>query len=290
MVNKMIVLENGNVKIEKGEFFSPKHITCERLYDLVDENNIALCDFVAFVEFDDYGRLKHCRDAIAIVEGKDIVFAETKQWSRLRRACEKNDKTLVNVPGGYYPMIYSDEIAVDNFNMSGSSWFVIKKSELKALLDSEPKISPEEAKKRRLCGDIEPTTSLHNYLLEKEISLNVIKTSDGDELIFSEGGSCCHHNTHKCWDEQITDGNVSFPYGDKFPYVKEHINQYHIGCIDGTRTVAINDYKYVIEVYNGTYPNGCDYTTVIGITILEGYENDQQILDEIVAKLEEKVF
>lgn len=179
---------------------------------------------------------------------------------------------------------------VANFNVRGTSWYIIKKEEIGSLLDSEPKMTPEEARIKKLCCGIEPTTVLDEYLLSKDIYLNAIKVTSDENALVAEGGCSCHHITNPHWDSFITDGNVAY-IDEVYPMVENHSNQYHIGCIDGYRQANVSDYKYIVEWYMSTYPNGSIYYSISNIFITEGYEKDTQVLNEIIQKIEdEKLF
>ena len=283
----MIVLNREEVRVFKGESFEPKYIVTQRLNTLLNDMNEAICDFIAYVEFDYDGQIKHCRDAIAIKPGVDIVTPEPKFWNRLRRACQKNNKELVTVPGGAVPYCYSNEIVVANFNVNGSSWYIINRKELGSLLNSEPKMTPEQARLKKLCCGIEPTTVLDKYLLSKDIRLSKIKIKSENEAFVTEGGCSCHHVTRPYWESFITDGEIKYE-NEIYPTVENHYNSYHNGCIDGYRYADVKNYKYIIEWYMSTYPNGSIYYSISNIFIKEGYEQDTQLLNEIIKKIEDE--
>lgn len=289
-VKKMIVLNKSEVEVSRGERFEPRYIISDRAISLLDENMIATCDFVAYVEFDHKGQIKHCRDAIKISESSDIVVKEPKFWSRLRRACEKNNKELVTVPGGDVPYCYHDEVIVANFKNSGSSWYIIKESEIGALLKSEPKMTPEEAKIVRLSCGKENLTILDKYLIDNEIYLTVIEHTSRNSITVREGGCCCRHTINPHWDGYITDGNIHCE-NDIFPVASGYSNQYHNGCIDGYIYPEVKEFKYIIEWYMSTHPNGSKYHSINRILIKKEYENDTHILQRIIEEIKEaKIF
>ena len=83
------------------------------------------------------GGFFHLRQAIPVRPGWKVTIDVTK-WPRLRKALHHAGLEPVNIPGGDHPLHYKDEIAVPDYRMSGSHYFVIKRKDIKKYLDAFP--------------------------------------------------------------------------------------------------------------------------------------------------------
>lgn len=83
------------------------------------------------------GGFFHLRQAREVIPGKKLGN-NIKFWPRLRKALHEEGLRPINIPGGDYPIHYRDEIVVPDFSMSGSHYFVIKRSDIGKYLEKLP--------------------------------------------------------------------------------------------------------------------------------------------------------
>ena len=84
------------------------------------------------------GGFFHLRQAREVIPGKKLGN-NIRVWPRLRKALHESGVKPVNVPGGEsYPIHYYDEIVVPDYSMSGTHFFVIKKSDIGKYLERLP--------------------------------------------------------------------------------------------------------------------------------------------------------
>jgi len=75
----------------------------------------------------------------------------SRNWPRIRRALKEMGIEPTHMPGGFCPVVYPDEIAIDNFSMSGSTGWIISKRLLRDILKANPM---SEATKAKLVEDL----------------------------------------------------------------------------------------------------------------------------------------
>ena len=129
-------------KINKGEVFVVRHIIGETARPFIQKqkegNNRYIAKKAIICEGEETkDGFFHLRQAIPFIEGKNIVKDST-EWPRLRLALNKAGRKPVNVPGGDEPLHYEDCIAVRDFKMHGSHYFIVKTEEIGRVLDSLP--------------------------------------------------------------------------------------------------------------------------------------------------------
>lgn len=83
------------------------------------------------------GGFFHLRQAIEAKPGKKITD-KVNFWPRLRAALHNAGEQPVNIPGGDYPLHYTDQMAVADYSMSGAHYFIIKRADIGKYLDSLP--------------------------------------------------------------------------------------------------------------------------------------------------------
>jgi len=92
------------------------------------------------------GGFYHLRQAREVLP-KKLGKSEPRNWGRLRKACHIAGVRRINVPGGWPPIHYNDELVVADFSMSGSHFFVVRKKDISKLLDLVP--LTDEAKRKQ---------------------------------------------------------------------------------------------------------------------------------------------
>ncbi len=108
----------------------------------------------------------HLRQAREIIPGKKLGN-NVRFWPRLRKALQLAGIRPVNIPGGDDPIHYSDEIVIPDFAVSGSHYFVIKKSDIGKYLDMLPldeagKARAEDIAKRKAEAEAEAYRQAHD--------------------------------------------------------------------------------------------------------------------------------
>lgn len=83
------------------------------------------------------GGFFHLRQAIEEKPGKKITD-KVNFWPRLRLALQRAGVKPVNIPGGGYPLHYTDQIAIPDYSMSGAHYFIIERADIGKYLDSLP--------------------------------------------------------------------------------------------------------------------------------------------------------
>ena len=126
--------------ITKGSKVIVKHIigeTAEKLVTRLDDGILQFnCD--AYVTGETCkGGFFHLRQAREVIRGKKLGY-KVHFWPRLRRVLREEGLKTVNVPGGDYPIHYIDELVIPDYSMSGSHYFIIKRSDIGKYLDKLP--------------------------------------------------------------------------------------------------------------------------------------------------------
>lgn len=128
-------------KVRFGQIVTVKHIlgeTAERLVTRLDDGRYRFnCD--AYVEGERCkGGFFHLRQAREVIPSQKLAWDFEKRWPRLRRALHKAGVKPINVPGGGVPLHYENEIVVCDYSMSGSHYFVVKRSDIGKYLEAYP--------------------------------------------------------------------------------------------------------------------------------------------------------
>ncbi|MEI7425588.1 MAG: hypothetical protein WCK16_01510 [Candidatus Moraniibacteriota bacterium] len=138
------------VRIAKGEnffanFMIPEGIDAFAEIERTEKGSVKLTAkmyTIAVVEgLHQSGRgCKHVRFIRAGRSDADgLSFVQPKAWPRLRVALGHANVPTVHVQGGFESAIaYSDEIAVPNYSMSGSSGWIIRRKDIGKFLDALP--------------------------------------------------------------------------------------------------------------------------------------------------------
>ncbi|MBQ2937467.1 MAG: hypothetical protein IJE05_01065 [Clostridia bacterium] len=126
--------------IKKNTNVTVKHILGETAEVLVTrlENGMYRfnCDAYAIGEYCK-GGFFHLRQAREFIPGK-ALGNNIKFWPRLRKALHVSGLEPINIPGGDFPIHYSDEVVIPDYTMSGSHYFVIKWSDISKYLSNLP--------------------------------------------------------------------------------------------------------------------------------------------------------
>lgn len=126
--------------IKKNTQVTVKHILGETAEVLVTrlDNGMYRFNCDAYVSGERCkGGFFHLRQAREVIPGKKLGN-NIKFWPRLRKALHEEGLRPINIPGGDYPIHYRDEIVVPDFSMSGSHYFVIKRSDIGKYLEKLP--------------------------------------------------------------------------------------------------------------------------------------------------------
>ncbi len=170
--------------IRKKTQITIKHIigaTAEVLVTRLDHNKYQLkCDAYAIGEYCK-GGFYHLRQAREVIPGKKLGN-NVKFWPRLRKALHAAGLKPVNIPGGDYPLHYSDEVVIPDYSMSGAHYFIIKRSDIGTYLD---KLPLDDAGKARAEAAAEAAAEAYRQAHDP----NCIANNIGDEL-WRSGGSC----------------------------------------------------------------------------------------------------
>lgn len=126
--------------IKKNTQVTVKHIlgeTAEVLVTRLDNGKYQFnCDAYVVGEYCK-GGFFHLRQAREVIPGKKLGN-NVKFWPRLRKALLEAGLKPVNIPGGDAPIHYCDEIVIPDYSMSGSHYFIIKRSDIGKYLDKLP--------------------------------------------------------------------------------------------------------------------------------------------------------
>ena len=145
------------VSISKGDHFFSKYMIPNGTEEFAEvermENGstklVAKEDLVAVVEGLHGSHLgaKHVRflRADRKAEGaKGLDFVQPKAWPRLRVALRHAGESTVHAQGGFENAVaYSDEMAVPDYSMSGSSGWIIRRKNIGKYLDALPALQKE---------------------------------------------------------------------------------------------------------------------------------------------------
>lgn len=180
-------------KMTKNTIVTIYHIVGETAFAVLEGLGDSKFRFTTDAYIDDSDRLhhnvfKHLRQAIPARKGK--VVQEIKVWPRLRWALRSAGLQPVNIPGGNYPLHYADEIAVPDFCMSGSHFFIIPRKKIGKYLDQYPLNDRGIARKRK-----EEQTKLDAWLQSRDPDYIAGNIGDKfwyqfDSLSQSVGGGC----------------------------------------------------------------------------------------------------
>ena len=128
-------------KIKKGRTLEIQKNIGETVKELVtplEEENKYKFNCNAYVEGEPTkGGFYHLRQAREIIPGKKLGN-NIRIWPRLRKALHKAGISPINIPGGKYPIHYSDEIVVPDYSSSGAHYFVINRSDIDKYLNMLP--------------------------------------------------------------------------------------------------------------------------------------------------------
>ena len=129
-------------KINKGEVFVVRHIIGETARPFIQKqkegNNRYIAKKAIICEGEETkDGFFHLRQAIPHVEEKEVV-KDSVDWPRLRMALNNDGREPINIPGGDDPLHYEDCVAVRDFKMRGSHYFIVPKKEIGSLLDGLP--------------------------------------------------------------------------------------------------------------------------------------------------------
>lgn len=126
--------------VKKGTVIVVKHILGETAEELLTkEKDMYRFNTDAYVAGEvTKGGFFHLRQARQVIPGKPLATGKARSWPRLRKALHKAGVRPINVPGGGTPIHYIDEIVVDDFSVSGSHFFVIKKIDIEKYLSLLP--------------------------------------------------------------------------------------------------------------------------------------------------------
>lgn len=162
-------------KIEKNKNVVIKHIigeTASMVIERLDDGTYKFtCDAYVSGELCK-GGFFHLRQAREVIPGKKLGN-NYKYWPRLRLALQKAGVPVINVPGGDTPIHYEDELVVPDFKVSGTHFFVIKRSDIKKYLklvplDEAGKKRAEEIRKEKEAIEAERYRQTHDpkYIAE----------------------------------------------------------------------------------------------------------------------------
>jgi hypothetical protein len=174
--------------IKKNTQVTVKHIlgeTAEVLVTRLDNGKYQFnCDAYVVGEYCK-GGFFHLRQAREVIPGKKLGN-NVDFWPRLRRALHEAGLKPVNIPGGDYPIHYRDEIVIPDYSMSGSHYFIIKRSDIGTYLDKLPlddagKAHAEDVARREAEAAAEAYRQAHDP--------KCIANRIGDKLWYS-GGHC----------------------------------------------------------------------------------------------------
>lgn len=129
-------------KYEKNEVIIVRHILGETAESLLENLGGHRFRFKADAWCEGEtcaGGFFHLRQAIPVRpgQGHEVVRDATK-WPRLRKALHNAGLKPINVPGGDYPLHYRDQIAVPDYGMNGSHYFIVDRKDIKRYLDTLP--------------------------------------------------------------------------------------------------------------------------------------------------------
>lgn len=126
--------------IKKNTQVTVKHIlgeTAEVLVTRLDNGMYRFnCDVYVVGEYCK-GGFFHLRQAREVIPGKKLGN-NIKFWPRLRKALHEAGLRPINIPGGDYPIHYYDEVVIPDYSMSGSHYFIIKRSDIGKYLEKLP--------------------------------------------------------------------------------------------------------------------------------------------------------
>lgn len=142
----------ATIGVAKGESFFAKYMVPDRTENFVEVERMengstkltAKADIIAVVEnlHDSRRGCKHIRFIRAdrkAENAKGLNFVQPKAWPRLRVALGHAGVPTVHAQGGFGNAVaYSDEIAVPNYSLSGSSGWIILRKEIRKYLDALP--------------------------------------------------------------------------------------------------------------------------------------------------------
>lgn len=172
--------------IKKNKQFIVKHILGETAKALVTrlENGKYKLNCNAYV-VGEYckGGFFHLRQAREVIPGKklgkNIMF-----WPRLRKALHKLGIKSIVVPGGDYPIHYRDEVVIPDYAISGSRYFIIKRSDIGTYLANFPLDDAGKARAEMFARKKSKSTS---EAYSQEHSSKSIAFNIGQELWYSGG-------------------------------------------------------------------------------------------------------
>ena len=127
-------------KMASGQVVVVKHILGETARPLVEDlgNDKYRFKVDAWCEGQTCkGGFFHLRQAIEAKPGKKITD-KVNFWPRLRAALRNAGEQPVNIPGGDYPLHYTDQMAVADYARSGAHYFIIERADIGKYLDSLP--------------------------------------------------------------------------------------------------------------------------------------------------------
>jgi len=163
IISEISVWRYGNllayavISISKGDYFFSKYMIpngTEKFAEVERMENgstklVAKEDLVAVVEglHNSHLGCKHIRflRADRKAEGaKGLDFVQPKAWPRLRVALRHSKVPTVHAQGGFENAVaYSDEMAVPDYSMSGSSGWIIRRKNIGRHLDALPALQKE---------------------------------------------------------------------------------------------------------------------------------------------------
>lgn len=171
--------------VKKNTAVVVKHIlgeTAENLVTRLDNGKYVFnCD--AYVSGQACnGGFYHLRQAKELIPGKKLGSNNVKFWPRLRKALHIAGLTPVNIPGGKCPIHYFDELVVPDYSVSGSHYFVIKRSDIGKYLDMLPL---DEAGKEHAKSIEKQNAEAQDKIYRKNHDPKCIAKRIGDDLYLS---------------------------------------------------------------------------------------------------------
>ena len=140
-------VKNGIYLVKAGELVRVLHIVGPTLAFLArpEGDRYRFC-YDAYckgqVSDGDFYHLRHARK----FEDRPLAHNRKPVYSSvLRRACEIARAPITRVPGGSLPVLYSGELAIPDFEWSGTRFYVVRWSDVEDLKSLLPEDNPMEA-------------------------------------------------------------------------------------------------------------------------------------------------